>query len=223
MKKPLIALLLTATLAPQPAYLAKMAGSPVAHAADATPKTKLRFAEEFRRETVITREADGDTAAAQTDETGRGTLKLSIDIPFSKEKSASFDATTPFSVKLGGFEFGSTLGSDPQYKPGQKTATLILAANSPSGNSRVILATTVLNWERDKLTVRIDADIPAGGKPVAAEDFLASLPGRVKAETTAQIQIADHKIDMAVPFTGKVTRKAATGGTREIVIVELKN
>lgn len=223
MKKRITFLLLAATFAPQPIVLNYCTTIASARADESAIKAKLRFSEFYRKESLLPREAAGATAVANTGETGRGTLKLSIDMLVAREKSATFDAATPFSVKLGGFEFGSTLGSDPQYQPGKKTATLILAANSPSGNSRVILATAVLNWEREKMTVRIDADEPAGGKPVAAEDFLASLPGKVKAETTAEIQIADHKIDMAVPFTGHVKRKTSGGGISEVVTVELKN
>lgn len=225
MKKPLTILLLTAALVPQPAFMSSSVPSLSSHAAETKINAKLKFSEVFRKETVIAREVPVGTTATEMPQAARGTLKLSVDMHLPKEESAAFDAATPLAVKLGGFEFGSTLGSDPQYQPGKTTATLILAANSPSGNSRVILATAVLNWEREKLRIRIDADTPAGGQPVAAWDFLASLPGKVKAETTAQIQLGDQKTDIVVPFTGKITHKTTSSDrtTSVVVTVELKN
>jgi hypothetical protein len=143
-------------------------------------KARFHFSESLRREKLTKREQTGFSTTTETQSALAGKLTLKVELPLNGFAFSSLSASTPFAIKAGGFEFHATLGSDPQYRVGKTSATFTQTAASSSGNSRTTLATARLKWTREKLTVQLDAATPQGGKPIAAEDFLESNPGKLR-------------------------------------------
>jgi hypothetical protein len=96
-----------------------------------------------------------------------GKLHVEARIPVTAADTAAFDATTPFDVSAGFFDFSGVLGDDPSYFPGSSSATLTEEALDGSG--RVLVAK--LRWTEKQLTVRITCVTGDDISPVIADTY----------------------------------------------------
>lgn len=198
-------------------------GEGIAFAEQARP-TKLKFSETFRREQMTKHESSGFSSSTETQSAAEGKMTLEFETSLESVKTDAFDGKTVFAVKVGSFQFRAPLENDKDYRKGKTSARLTVSTPSASGNSRVTLGTAVLRWERDKFTVKIEAKTPSGGKPVAAEDFLDSMPGAINAETTARVEIGTTLFETTLALQGSLKRKTASGGniSGQVDVVDLR-
>jgi hypothetical protein len=85
------------------------------------------------------------------------------------------------------------------------------------------VATANLQWDKNKLTAKIEAALP-DTKPIAAPDFTSALAGTVDAQTKATIRFGNQSTELSIPIKVKVRRKTAGNDERygEVVTLDLK-
>jgi hypothetical protein len=199
--------------------LVAVALSSAAGVRDAKP-AKLQFVESYRQESMTRTMESGFSTSTETRTASKGKLALAAEFPL--------DAVTPtreteFFLSAGGFEFKQILGSDPSFRPGDTSAKLLLTRPSESGKSQFVLATAELRWTKERLFVKIEAKLPEV-KPVAATDFLGSLPGDVSAASTVSLRFGAESAALNLNIEGKLRKRTAGGGDvfGEVITVDIK-
>ena len=179
---------------------------------------KIQFTESLRQESLTTHEESGFSSSTETRTASKGKLKLTAEWPIPLQ---SPDPKTVFRIQVGNFEFEQPLSADPNYRPGSTRANLV--QTTPNGKTQIIVATANLQWEKDKLTAKIEATIP-DTKAIAAPDFTSHLAGTIDAQTNATIRFGDQSTELSIPIKVKIRRKTAGNDERygEVVTVDLK-
>jgi hypothetical protein len=180
---------------------------------------KLQFTETLRRESLTTHEETGFSSSTDTRSVSKGKLKLTAEWPIPNLES--LDPKTVFRIQVGNFEFEQPLSTDANYRPGNTRAKLV--QTTPNGKTQIIVATANLQWDKNKLTAKIEAALP-DTKPIAAPDFTSALAGTVDAQTKATIRFGNQSTELSIPIRVKVRRKTAGNDERygEVVTVDLK-
>ena len=179
---------------------------------------KIQFTETLRQESLTTHEENGFSSSTETRTASKGKLKLTAEWPIPLDLA---DPKTVFRIQVGNFEFEQPLSTDPNYRPGNTRAKLI--QTTPNGKSQIVVATANLQWDKNKLTAKIEATIP-DTKPIAAPDFTSALAGTVDAQTKATIRFGNQSTELSIPIKVKVRRKTAGNDERygEVVTLDLK-
>ena len=182
-------------------------------------EAKIQFTESLRQESLTTHEENGFSSSTDTRSVSKGKLKLTAEWPIPVLESP--DPKTVFRIQIGNFEFEQPLSADPNYRPGNTRAKLV--QTTPNGKTQIIVATANLQWDKNKLTAKIQATIP-DTKAIAAPDFTSALAGTVDAQTKATIRFGNQSSELSIPITVKIRRKTAGNDERygEVVTVDLK-
>jgi len=178
---------------------------------------KIQFTESLRQESFTTHEESGFSSSTETRTASKGKLKLTAEWPIPLELA---DPKTVFRIQVGSFEFEQPLSADPNYHSGNTRAKLV--QTTPNGKTQIIVATANLQWDKNKLTAKIEATIP-DTKAIAAPDFTSALAGTVDAQTKATIRFGNQSSEISIPITVKIRRKTTGNDERygEVVTVDL--
>lgn len=183
------------------------------------PPARFRFSESLRQETLTEEHGSGSSSQSALG----GQVTIDFELSLKSAEGGDFTPDTPVLIKVGNFEFRSTLEKDPDYHSGDKSAILKLTSATASGKSKNILATARLRWDHDKLTGKIEGKTPGGVRSVAAEDFVGNLRGEIDGETKVRIEFGSAKGEATIPFRGKLNRIAreSVGMRGEVVTINL--
>lgn len=162
--------------------------------------SRFKFTESIRKE-IMTKSGFN---SSETESATLGQVKIEGEMPLTSGEGGDFGPSTPVVIKAGNLTFRSTLDKDPNFRPGDNSATLKLTANTSSNKNYIVLATTTLRWDKKKLSIKIEGKTPGAVHSIVAEDFLNNLRGPLDGETKVAIQFGSYTAEATVPFKGKL-------------------
>lgn len=104
---------------------------------------------------------------AEDTDSAKGRVHVEARIPADAAVTAAFDASTPFDISVGFFDFSGVLGDDPAYVPGATSATLTQEALDGSG----LVLTAKIRWTDRQVVVRINGVTGADVSNVLADTY----------------------------------------------------
>ena len=89
--------------------------------------------------------------------------------------------------------------------------------------NRVVAATAKITWTKDKVTMRLEGDLPAS-KSIVAASLSGRMAGEVKAETKLQGMLGEASFTAAIPVQARVGRRDVENETRRgsVVMIEVR-
>lgn len=181
----------------------------VAFVAAEAVSLNIRFTESVRHESLTISESFGNSSSSETKSDYRGKFRVDVDAALNGIDGKALSPETPFALQIGGFTMRAKLGDDPGYRIGKTSARIPGTETSISGNSRIVIATAQLRWDRNRLRARVEGEFPRA-KPIVIQDFFNASTGKLQAVTTAQVEFAETMTKLSVPFQGNIRRKTAT-------------
>lgn len=177
-----------------------------------------------------------------------GAIRIDATLPITDD--LTLDPSTPVVVTAGSFTLRTTLSADPRYRAGMHQANILLTSPTGSGKSAVVTGHEKLSWNRKRLTLHIDGNLPAL-TPVCAGDFLKSagngpqkrsqqvaptitseglVPGAAltvrtgadTGETSAQVEVGQIRATARLQFRVKSSARTVEGGPYEDSGIEWK-
>jgi hypothetical protein len=176
---------------------------------------KLTYSESYK-DTLKKYKEDGDV---WYDVATSGSFKVSASIPAVANNIpvADIAADTEFSLEIGAFSYTVTPGDDPKYKPGKKTAKIVLQDYNDN-DKLVTYLTTNLSWGAKKVSIAVSGKTPAFLDPPLAGDY-QDPPGPISDTVPASFGLVSGDFAYSQPYnvtlTGKTKIKQVTKSEEE--------
>jgi hypothetical protein len=171
--------------------------APIPAPVPVTVRSAIAFDERFSE--------DWDTAA--------GSFRVDARIPLDPADVATFDGDTYFDVSAGYFDFDGYLSDDPNWKPGDTSATFTDVGYD--GDTQLVMK---LKWTPTQLVVRVTAVTGDDIDPIISDDYSMDDSGRIADETEAEIELGNTDIWWdTLPCAGRVATWTVRGDDHSVV------
>ena len=153
-----------------------------------------------------------------------GKFKISGQVFENENLEASeFNESSVVHVELGDLSYDGTLGDDPNYVAGGKSATFVLTSiDSDTGKTLTDVKIT-LKKGSSGLKISVTGKISDTQSPILADNYIG-LTGAINDATSAFVQVGSHIEDRNVAITGTASVKAITknGQTYNLSSIKIK-
>ena len=174
------------------------------------------YSESYRQNVVCTND-DGVIFCEVKD---AGSFAVSAKISLAGVNIKDFNKDTEFGFDMGSFSFNTTLGADPLFAPGKKSARFIYRGTSKSGKA-VTYLTVTLGWNTAQLSVAVSGVTPEFLPTILAGDFVGAETGKIQTSVPVNLSLAGGPVLSAAgeaAVRGQVTTGTVVRNEEEFLI-----